>query len=137
MIEKAGNKLSDILLQKILSEIIGLRDDMDGMKSDINDMKTDMDSMKSDINNLKSEMNDVKTDVTSMKTEQKTTNERLLSIEKKQNLIYSQTRNLTTYHTEIIAQIEQLHTDMEFTYQKTALHDLQLNRLQNISSQNQ
>lgn len=70
-----------------------------------------------------------------IKQEQQVTNERLTNIETKQQVIFEQTGKLSEYHTETISRIDRLQTDVEFTYQKTALHDLKLNRIENDSSQ--
>lgn len=70
-----------------------------------------------------------------IKQEQRVTNERLTNIETKQHFIFEQTGKLAEYHTETISRIDRLQTDVEFTYQKTALHDLKINRIENDSSQ--
>lgn len=70
-----------------------------------------------------------------VKHEQQITNERLTNIEEKQQMIYEQTGKITEYHTETTSRIDRLQTDIEFTYQKTALHDLKIHRIENNSSQ--
>lgn len=116
---KEGTILSEAILQKILSEITGLKDGMGSVTSEVSGLKNEMSSVKSEVNSLKVE-----------------TNKRLDAIEKKQQLIYNQTGNLTAYHTETMTEIRQLQKDVELTYQKTALHDLQINRLENTPPQN-
>ena len=70
-----------------------------------------------------------------IKQEQRVTNERLTNIETKQHVIFEQTGKLSEFHTETISRLDRLQTDVEFTYQKTALHDLKINRIVNDSSQ--
>ena len=83
------------------------------------------------------ELKGVKTELKDIKCEQQLTNERLTNIEVKQQVIFEQTGNLTEYHNETISRIDRLQTDIEFTYQKTALHDLKINRMENNSHLNQ
>lgn len=117
--------MSEALLKQILQEVTGL-------KSDINELKTDMQSVKVDIAGLKADVSGLKEDVASIKQEQIKMNERISRLETRQLAIYEQTGNLTTYHTETLARIDRLQTDVEFTYHKTAQHDLQLNRLEHF-----
>lgn len=71
-----------------------------------------------------------------IKHEQQVTNERLTNIEVKQQVIFEQTGKLSEYHTETISHLNNLRSDIEFTYQKTALHDLKINRIENTSNEN-
>ncbi len=55
-------------LNLIISEIQGLKTDMQGMKSEIQDMKSDMQGMKSEIQDMKSDMQDMKQRITNIET---------------------------------------------------------------------
>lgn len=113
--------MSEALLKQILNEITGIKSDMAEMKADITDMKA--------------EINDMKSDITGIKTELQETNIRLTRIEKKQDGIFEQTGKLSEYHAETNVRFDQLQSDIEFTYQKTAIHDLKFNRIENLPPQ--
>ena len=55
-------------LNLIISEIQGMKTDMQGMKSEIQDMKSDMQGMKSEIQDMKSDMQDMKQRITNIET---------------------------------------------------------------------
>ena len=62
--KKAVNTMTDNeVLNLILSEMQGMKTDIQTFKSDMLDMKSDMQDMKSDIQNLKADMQDVKSDI--------------------------------------------------------------------------
>lgn len=87
-----------------------------------------------ELKGVKTELTDVRTELKDVKCEQQLTNDRLTNIEVKQQVIFEQTGNLTEYHHETISRIDRLQTDIEFTYQKTALHDLKINRMENTNN---
>ena len=66
-----------------------------------------------------------------VKKEQQLTNKRLSSIESKQDIDYQQTGSLS--ETQTLSLLEQLQSDVEFTYQKTAMNDLKINRIETHS----
>ena len=80
-------------------------------------------------------LNQILAELKDIKHEQQITNNRLTNIEVKQQVIFEQTGK-PEYHTEAINRIDLLQTDIEFTYQKTALHDLKINRIENNSNEN-
>lgn len=94
--------MSEVLLQQILNEMKG----------------------------IKNEVVDLKNEVTGIKDEQKLTNERLTSIESKQEIIYKQTGTLTETQSKSLSLLEHLQSDVEFTYKKTAMNDLKINRIE-------
>jgi regulator of replication initiation timing len=73
----------------------------------VTNMEAEQQSVKKDISLIKETMA-TKEEVTEIKLEQQKTNERLTSIESKQQIIYEQTGKLTEYHTETMSQFEQL-----------------------------
>lgn len=57
------------VLNLILSEMQGMKTDIQTFKSDMQDMKTDMQDMKSDMQNMKADMLDMKSDIQNLKTD--------------------------------------------------------------------
>lgn len=108
--------MSEKLLLQILNEMQGVKSEIKGMKSEIHGINTEIKGMKQEMG----EMND-----------------RLTSIETLQHSIFQQTGNLTEYHTETIKHLTQMQSDIEFTYKKTAIHDLKFNRIENESLREQ
>ena len=51
------------ILNLILSEITGIKTDMQDMKTDMQDMKTDMQDMKYDMQNMQTDIQDMKIDI--------------------------------------------------------------------------
>ena len=70
-----------------------------------------------------------------MKKEQQLTNTRLSALESKQDAIYTHTSFLTEMQSKNLSLLEQLQSDVEFTYQKTAMNDLKINRIETHSIQ--
>ncbi|WP_144034677.1 hypothetical protein [Sporosarcina sp. P16b] len=112
--------MSDVLLQQILSEMKGI--------------KTDISLIKSDVSALKLHVEVLNTDMSEVKIERQLTNKRLSSIETKQDTIYMNYVSLTEIQTKTLSLLEQLQTDVEFTYQKTAMNDLKINRIETNST---
>lgn len=134
--------MSEALLKQILNEVTGIKSDVAEMKSDLAGVKNEVTEIKNDLAGVKTEVAGMKNDVVSMKSEitnikeeLQETNKRLTRIEKKQNGIFEQTGKLSEYHDQTNARFDQLQTDIEFTYQKTAIHDLKFNRIENLPPQ--
>ncbi|WP_143565340.1 hypothetical protein [Sporosarcina sp. P7] len=119
--------MSDVLLQQILSEMKGIKTDISGIKSDVS-------TLKSDVSALKLHVEVLNTDMSEVKKEQQLTNKRLSSIETKQDTIYINYVSLTEIQSKTLSLLEQLQTDVEFTYQKTAMNDLKINRIETNST---
>ncbi|PID24216.1 hypothetical protein CSV60_11050 [Sporosarcina sp. P7] len=127
MNKKGWRNMSDVLLQQILSEMKGIKTDISGIKSDVS-------TLKSDVSALKLHVEVLNTDMSEVKKEQQLTNKRLSSIETKQDTIYINYVSLTEIQSKTLSLLEQLQTDVEFTYQKTAMNDLKINRIETNST---
>ncbi|HLQ74248.1 MAG TPA: hypothetical protein VK125_08455 [Bacillota bacterium] len=88
----------------------------------------EMQTMNSDMKELKTEVTSIKSDVAALKSEQQTTNERLAAIESKQTIMHEQTGKLTEYHSETMANFENLATKEDLAYfdKKITEHDREL-----------
>ena len=53
----------NLILNLILSEITGIKTDMQDMKTNMQDMKTDMQDMKYDMQNMQTDIQDMKIDI--------------------------------------------------------------------------
>ncbi len=79
------------------------------------------------------EIKDVKEEVSAVKAEQQKTNERLVNIESRQQIIYEHTGKLTEYHTEKMASFEHLATKEDLSYfdKKITEHDREIFKIKN------
>ena len=114
--------MSDVLLQQIFSE----------MKS----IKTDVSVIKSDVGTLKSNVDALNTEMLEVKKKQQLTDKRLSSIESKQDIIYKQIGSLSEPQMKTLSLLKQLQLDVEFSYQKTAMNDLKISRIETHSVHN-
>lgn len=69
------------ILNLILSEITGIKTDMQDMKTDIQDMKTNMQDMKTDMQDMKYDMQNMQTDIQDMKIDIRDLRQRIVNIE--------------------------------------------------------
>lgn len=86
-----------------------------------------------ELKGVKEEIAGIKTDVFEIKLEQQKTNERLTSIESKQQIIYEQTGKLTEYHSETMSHLEQLATkdDLDSFDKKISQHEREIFKIKN------
>lgn len=89
-------------MELVLTELRGLRTDMDDVKSDISvlkadvaDLKTDVTALKTDVAGLKTDVAMLKTDMAGIKSELKVVNSRLDRLEQGQADILEQQREHT------------------------------------------
>lgn len=92
-------------------------------------------SILAEVKGLKSELNGVKLEIEGVKREQQLTNERLVTIEAQQQLIYEQTAHLTTFSSDMLARMEQLSTkeDLRFFDLKIVEHERAIFTMQHRS----
>ena len=109
--------MSEVILNKILTELTGV-------KKEVGELKQDVGGLKKDVGELKKE--------------QITTNKRLSNIEERQDVIidhtgatYSQTGKLTEYHDQTMLQLEKLATkeDVDYLNEKIGEHDREIYKL--------
>lgn len=95
---------------------------------EVKGVKTEVASLKADVNGLKAGMNSLKGEVKELKTEQEKTNDRLSSIESKQNLIYEQTGTLSDFRTETLSRLDKLVSKGDLAYydKKISEHDREI-----------
>lgn len=82
-------------MELVLTELRGLRTDMDDVKSDISVLKADVADLKTDVTTLKTDVAGLKTDVAGIQSELKVVNSRLDRLEQGQADILEQQREHT------------------------------------------
>ena len=82
-------------MELVLTELRGLRTDMDDVKLDISVLKADVADLKTDVTALKTDVAGLKTDVAGIKSELKVVNSRLDRLEQGQADILEQQREHT------------------------------------------
>ena len=82
-------------MELVLTELRGLRTDMDDVKSDISVLKADVADLKTDVTTLKTDVAGLKTDVAGIQSELKVVNSRLARLEQGQADILEQQREHT------------------------------------------
>ncbi|AXH99713.1 hypothetical protein DV702_08195 [Sporosarcina sp. PTS2304] len=100
--------MSEVLLQQILNEMKGIKTEVSDIKIEVSNIKVEISDIKNDISDLKNEVSGIKNEVTGIKDEQKLTNERLTSIESKQEIIYKHTGTLTETQSKSLSLLERL-----------------------------
>lgn len=85
------------ILNLILSEITGIKTDMQDMKTDIQDMKTNMQDMKTDMQDMKYDMQNMQTDIQDMKIDIRDLRQRIVNIE-------VHLENSTDHNTKLLAE---------------------------------
>ncbi|WP_158232216.1 hypothetical protein [Sporosarcina sp. P20a] len=103
---------------------------MKSIKNDVSMIKSDVSTLKSNVGTLKSNVDVLNTEMLEAKKAQQLTDKRLSSIDSKQDIIYKQTGSLSEPQMKTPSLLEQVRLDVEFTYQKTAMNDLYINRIE-------
>lgn len=113
--------MNEEIALSILAEVKGLKSELNGVKQEMHGFRT--------------ELNGVKLEIEGVKREQQLTNERLVTIEAKQQLIYEQTAHLTDFRSETLTRMEQLATreDLRFFDLKIVEHERAIFTMQHRS----
>ena len=101
-----SEKLDLILseLQGVKNNVQGLEGEQQGMKSDMQSMKSDMQGMKSDMQSMKSELQDMKSDMQGMKSELQDMKNNMQKLEWKVTGIEVHLENVTDRNIRLIAE---------------------------------
>ncbi|MEH2959488.1 hypothetical protein [Candidatus Merdisoma sp. JLR.KK006] len=90
--------------QGMKSDMQSMKSDMQGMKSDMQSMKSDMQGMKSDMQSMKSELQDMKSDMQGMKSELQDMKNNMQKLERKVTGIEVHLENVTDRNIRLIAE---------------------------------
>lgn len=137
--------MSEVILNKILTEITGIKHELKEFKRDTSqnlasvkqdlanfklDTKQNFDAVKQDLADFKL---DTKQNFDAIKQEQAITNDRLSSLETKQEIIYNQTGKLTESHSEMISLLKNLASkdDIDYLDKKIGEHDREIYKIKN------
>ena len=90
--------------QGMKSDMQSMKSDMQGMKSDMQSMKSDMQGMKSDMQSMKSELQDMKSDMQGMKSELQDMKNNMQKLEWKVTGIEVHLENVTDRNIRLIAE---------------------------------
>lgn len=105
-------------LDVILTEIIDMKTDIRGMKSDIQGVKTEMQGMKSDILGVKAEMQGMKSDIQNISL-----NTRMDSLEFQIKSTERVLRNqITRSETLILGEVERVHLILDQHIHNQTMH---------------
>ncbi len=100
------------------SDITSMQGDIISMKSDITSMQGDIISMKNDINSTKDDIVSMKSDIHSLKDDNKEIKLELNKINKKLDVVFEQTADLTEFRTITSDNIESIKKDIKFVKRK-------------------
>ncbi len=93
------------ILNKILSELGGIKEDISGIKQDVSGLKQEMSEVKQEISGVKQEICEMKQDI-------KELNIRQTAMDKKLDAVYNQTAILTEFRTETNMKLDALKEDL-------------------------
>ena len=110
-------------LDVILTEIIDMKTNIRGMKSDIQGVKTEMQGMKSDILGVKAEMQGMKSDIQNIQSDIKSLNTRMDSLEFQIKSTERVLRNqITRSETLILGEVERVHLILDQHIHNQTMH---------------